>query len=72
MQFRFGGGAELLGADGKTVALDGGGSWDALSPLFRLRHRKIADIGVSALGTLDFDDGSSLVVNRDEQYESWS
>jgi hypothetical protein len=37
VQFRFGGDAELLDADGSSISLDGGGAWEALLPLFRLR-----------------------------------
>jgi hypothetical protein len=73
VQFRFGSEAELLGSEGSIVRLNGGGAWETLAPLFRLRHRKIAEGEVSAQGqvTLRFDGGSSLLVRPDEQYESW-
>ena len=73
VQFRFGGEAELRLADGSVTALDGGGEWEALVPLFKLRgHRVVkATAGFTGAVELDFDDGTSVSVKPDLRYENW-
>ena len=58
-------------ADGSSISLDGGGAWEALLPLFRLRRQTIEDVTVGSDGRIQlrFVDGISLFVDPAQAYE---
>jgi hypothetical protein len=73
VQFRFGGDAKLLGADGLSVSLDGEGAWEQLVPVLQLRRQRLDDVAVGSDGRiqLSFEHGISLIVAPDPAYENW-
>jgi hypothetical protein len=73
VQFRFGGHAEFRQLDRTPVILDGGGAWESLVPLFRLRHSRTDLVTVRPDGRIQLrsEDGSSLSAGPGPAYENW-
>ena len=63
----------LKDRSGAEYQLNGGGQWESLTPLFSLRHDRIASAVADRKGWLfvGFHSGAKLEVGPDGQYENW-